>query len=242
MSYSTASAAWWAGIKALLPIAPGIVPFGLVTGVTAVKSGLAPDTALGMTTLFYAGSSQIAALQLMRDDAAIPVILLTALVINLRFMMYSASLAPYLGPLPRRWKWPLSYMLSDHAYALSILKYRNNSMGDYGHCFFAGAALSMWLVWMVSATVGIIVGAQIPPGWSLDFAIPLVFLVLLIPVIQDSPSLVAALVAGSVAVSAYSLPYNLGLMLAAISGISAGLWLESRQLHAASATVTESES
>jgi 4-azaleucine resistance transporter AzlC len=235
MSYKTASAAWWAGIKALLPIVPGVAPFGLITGVTAVKMGLSPELSLGMTGLFYAGSSQLAALQLLNDQAALPVILLTALVINMRFVMYSASLAPYLGPLPWFWKWPLCYLLTDHAYALSILKYRNNAMGDYGHYFVAAVSTCMWLVWMSTAVIGIVLGAQIPASWALDFAIPLMFLALLIPVIQDSPSLAAALVAGTVAVCAYSLPYNSGLMLAAISGICSGIWLESRQQRRAQA-------
>ncbi len=226
MSFTNAASAWRAGIKVLLPIAPGVLPFGLVTGVTAVNLGFPPEMVVGMTALFYAGAAQMAALQLLGESATAPVILMTVLVINMRMLMYSASLAPYLGPLKRRWKWPLSYMLSDQAYALSILKYTDRSMGAYGHCYFAGVAVSMWLVWMFSVTVGVFLGAQIPPGWSLDFAIPLVFLVLLIPAIRDSSSLVAALVAGAVAVLAFDLPYNLGLLLAAISGIGTGVWME----------------
>jgi predicted branched-subunit amino acid permease len=240
MSYSNAARAWCAGIKVLLPIAPGVLPFGLVTGVTAVNLGLPPEMVVGMTALFYAGAAQMAALQLLGDGAAAPVILMTVLVINLRLLMYSASLAPYLGPLKRRWKWPLTYMLSDQAYALSILKYSDHSMGAYGHCYFSGVAVSMWLVWMFSVTAGVLLGAQIPPGWSLDFAIPLVFLVLLIPAIRDSSSLAAALVAGTVAVVSFSLPYNLGLLLAAISGIGTGVWVELRlERRADTAGVTE---
>ncbi|MBV1787333.1 AzlC family ABC transporter permease [Marinobacterium sp. D7] len=224
--------AFISGVQALLPLIPGVIPFGLVTGITATEQGLSPLTTMGMTLLFYAGSAQLVALQLLREDVLPLVILFTVLVVNLRFMMYSASIAPHVHSLPRRWKWPLSYMLSDQAYALSILKFTAADASKNVHYFFAGTAIAMWLSWIISVMLGIVLGTGIPASWSLDFAIPLAFLAILVPAIKNSPHLAAASVGGLVAVLAIDAPYNLGLLLAAICGILAGVTLEQLQLKA----------
>lgn len=238
--YWTAKAAFLDGIRALMPMVPGVIPFGLVTGITAVEQGLSPFATLGMTLLFFAGSAQMAALQLLRNDAFALVILLTALVINLRFVMYSASMAPYLHHLPRRWKWPLAYMLSDQAYALSIMKLSSSKTGSSGHWFYAGTAFSMWLSWQLSVMAGVFLGAGIPASWSLEFAIPLSFLALLVPAIRNCASLAAACVGGVVAVLAIGLPYNLGLLLASFCGICTGLVVEHHRT-AAGKSMTKEE-
>lgn len=219
-----------AGVYALLPIALGVIPFGLVTGVTAVGLEMAPEMVVGMSLLFYAGAAQMVALQMLHDGALPMVIFATAMIINLRFLMYSASLAPYFHTLPRRWKWPLAYGLSDQAYALGILKIHASGMGRGSLYYFSGVAVSMWLIWQVSVVVGVLLGAQLPHSWSLDFAIPLMFLALLVPAILDRATLAAAIVGGVVAVLSIALPYNLGLMLAACCGIVVGLWVESAKL------------
>ncbi|MCY1525285.1 Inner membrane protein YgaZ [compost metagenome] len=226
MQYRTGAEAFWGGVRALAPSMLGIIPFGLVTGITAIEMGMSPGTTLGMTLLFYSGSAQMAALQLLRSDAFGLVILLTALVINLRFVMYSASLAPHLHHLPRRWTWPLSYMLADQAYALSIFKLSSGELERFGHYFFAGTTVNMWLTWQLSVLAGACVGTGIPGNWSLDFAIPLVFLALLVPAIRNSASLCAAVVGGLVAVMAVEMSYNLGLVVASICGVVTGLLIE----------------
>lgn len=226
LQYRTGSQAFWGGFRALGPSMLGIIPFGLVTGITAVEMGMSFGTTLGMTLLFYSGSAQMAALQLLRGDAFGLVIILTALVINLRFMMYSASLAPHLHHLPRRWTWPLSYMLGDQSYALSIFKLSSGELRPFGHYYYAGASVNMWLSWQFAVIVGACLGTGIPSNWSLDFAIPLVFLALLVPAIRNSASFCAALVGGVVAIMAVDMPYNLGLVMASICGIVAGLMAE----------------
>lgn len=221
--------AFFSGVNALLPLIAGVIPFGLVTGITATKQGFSTLETMGMTLLFFAGSAQLVALQLLRDGVLPLIILLTVLVINLRFMMYSASIAPHIHPLPRPLKWLLSYMLSDQAYALSIVKFTSTPSSRHLPYFFAGSALTMWLSWNVSVLLGAMLGTGIPESWSLDFAIPLAFLAILVPAIKNSPSLAAAAVGGLVAVLGTYAPYNLGMLLAAVSGISAGLTVESWQ-------------
>lgn len=226
MHYQSKMEAFFAGVQKLIPLVPGVIPFGLVTGVMAIDMGMSPSTTMGMTLLFYSGSAQMAALQLLRSDAFSLSIVLTALVINLRFLMYSASLAPYLHHLPRRWKWSLSYLLSDQSYALSIMKFSTNEINGFRHYFYAGTAISMWLSWQLSVLAGISLGASIPSSWSLDFAIPLAFLALLVPAIRNTATFLAALAGGLVAVLAATFPYNLGLVTASICGILIGLLFE----------------
>lgn len=223
MPYRTRSDAFLAGVRTLLPLTPGVIPFGLVAGVMATGMGMSPGMTMAMTLLFYSGSAQMAALQLLDNDAVPLAIVLTALIINLRFVMYSASLAPYLHHLPRRWTWPLSYMLSDQSYAICILKFSQEELGPFAHFFYAGTAVAMWLAWELSVLAGVLLGASVPSSWSLSFAIPLSFLALLVPAISNRASLAAAVVSGTVAVLATDLPYNLGLVTASIAGIVTGL-------------------
>jgi 4-azaleucine resistance transporter AzlC len=226
MSYRSGRDAFLQGVRALIPLTPGVIPFGLVTGIMAIKLGLSPLTAMGMTLLFYSGSAQMVALQLL-DTGVLPMaVVITALVINLRFVMYSASLAPYMHRMPRRKLWPLTYLLSDQSYALCTLHYSSGEMGRFAHHYYAEAALAMWLCWQLSVLAGVCLGTGIPESWSLSFAIPLSFLALLIPAIRNLATLGAALAGGMLAVCAAGLPYNLGLIIASIGGIVTGLVIE----------------
>jgi len=226
MRYRTGREAFIQGVRTLIPLTPGVVPFGLITGVMAIEMGMSPGMSMGMTLLFYSGSAQLVALQLLQNGALPVTIVATALVINLRFIMYSASLAPHLHHLPRRWTWPMAYMLSDQSYALCTLRFSSGELGRFAHYFYLGTALSMWLTWQLSVLAGVYLGASIPETWSLSFAIPLSFLALLVPSIRGAASLGAAVVGGVIAVLAIKLPYNLGLVTASLGGVMAGLLIE----------------
>lgn len=229
MPYPSGTQAFRQGVHSALPLTSGIVPFGLITGVTAIGMGLSPADAIGMTLLFYSGSAQMVVMQLMQS-AALPVtMVVTALVINLRFLMYSASLAPHLGQLPRHRKWPMAYMLSDQSFALCTLKMGSGGLGQYAYPYYAGTAITMFFGWNLSVLAGMYLGASIPEDWSLGFAIPLSFLALLIPGIRNAATLGAALTGGVLAVLTANLPYNLGLLTGALGGIIAGLAIESWQ-------------
>lgn len=219
-----------AGVTGVAPMLPGVAPFGVIAGLTAISTGLEPVQALAMSVAIFAGASQLASLQLIGDGAMPAIVLLTVATINLRFAMYSASLAPYFQHLGRRWRWPLAYFLVDQNYALSINRYR--AAGEVtipqGHWFYLGAGVTMWLTWQVATAVGVFMGGSVPASWSLDFAIPLVFMVLLVPTLQDWPHVTAAVVGGTVATLAADVPLHLGIVLGATSGIVAGTWLEYR--------------
>lgn len=222
-------AALSAGIKAESPILLGVFPFGLIYGALARDAGLAPLPALAMSSVVFAGSSQFVAAKLLKDAAPALVIVATIAVVNLRHLLYSASVAEHVRGLPLKWKVVLAYLLTDEAYAATIVHYEMEGAGPESHWFFLGAGLALWLTWQVSSALGIFAGAAIPASWRLDFALPLTFIAMVVPVLTDVPVVAAALSAGAVAVLANGLPYKLGLILAAFAGIAVGAVLERRR-------------
>ena len=164
--------------------------------------------------------------QLLDAGTSLVVVVLTALVVNVRHLMYSAAMAPHFSDFPRRDHFVLPYLLTDQAFALSMLRYETVDDPVYKRWFYVGAGLALWVSWQISTIVGVVLGAQIPDSLGLGFAIPLVFLVLLIPVVQTRPGLVAAVVGGVVAVVASSAPYGLGLVTGAVAGVVAGVLAE----------------
>ncbi len=213
------------GLRDIAPALPGFVAFGLVSGVAAVSVGLPTLPAFAMSFVVFAGAAQIAAVQLIGLSAPVAVIWLGTLTINLRMLMYSASLAPHVRSLPPRWKMLVAYLLTDPTFAVSLLRLQKNEPPDR-RLYYLGVAAPVWLVWVASSAVGVFAGAQLPASLALGFAIPLIFLALIFPNVTDKPTAAAALVGGLVAVLAYSLPNNLGLLLGAFAGIGAGLLLE----------------
>lgn len=216
-------AAALAGARTIMPLMPGVIPFALVSAYAAREAGLDIAQAMGLSTILFAGAAQIAFTSLVASGAVAPVILATVLVINLRFFMYSASLAPYLRSEPMWRRALMAYMLTDQAYAVSINRYTESPEGAHKAWFYLGAAVPMWSIWQTFTLGGLLLGARIPPEWGLEFTVPLVFLVLLVPAVRDRPGFEAAIVSGGVAVMLAGLPWNLGLMLGALSGVTWGV-------------------
>jgi branched chain amino acid efflux pump len=217
------------GVRAEIPLLIGVFPFGMIYGALALNAGLSNAASQMMSSLVFAGSAQFITAQLVHDVTPGFVIVLTIAVVNLRHMLYSASLAPYLAALPTRWKVLLSYLLTDEAYAPTIIYYEKEGIKRDAHWFLFGAGCSLWFTWQVSTSLGIFLGTAIPESWSLDFALPLTFIAMVVPVLKNQPAIAAALSAGVVALIAFSLPYKLGLILAALVGIAVGTVLEGRR-------------
>jgi len=224
----TARSEFLSGAKALLPILLGVIPFGMVSGIAIVQTKIPPASGLVMSMLVYAGAAMIVALQLINANAPGLVVLFSALIVNLRFMIYSASLAPYFKGLPTTWKSLLAYLISDQAYAASIFHIRESALPGLRHWHYLGAAVTMWAAWQISAGIGMFVGARLPAAWSLEFTIPLTFLALGVPTLKDKPTAIAAVAAGMVAVLAAGIPFRLGMVAAALVGIITGVLVEGR--------------
>jgi 4-azaleucine resistance transporter AzlC len=224
------SAEFWGGVRAQLPILLGVSPFGMIYGILAIDAGLPVAVALGMSMIVFAGSSQFIAAELFATGTPGVIVVLTTFVVNLRHMLYSASLAPYLKHLSRAWKYAIAFLLTDEAYAVAITHYEQP--GDpparltYKHWYTLGAGLTLWTAWQGSTAIGVLLGASVPESWALDFTLALTFIALVMPALKDRPAIVAALSAGVTAMAAHDLPYNLGLIVAVLAGIGAGLVAE----------------
>jgi 4-azaleucine resistance transporter AzlC len=211
-------------MRALAPLLVGVAPFGMIYGVLALANGLTPLAALAMSSILFAGSAQFLFCQLLGVGAPATVIIAEVGLLNLRHVLYSAALAPRLAHLPRRWKWLLAYLLTDEAFAAISPTFTEVSSPNR-HWFYFGAGLALWGGWQLSTAVGVLVGASLSTAWPLDFALPLTFIAIVVPLIRDRATLVTAISAGIVALLAVSLPFKLGLLMAALAGLAAGWWL-----------------
>ncbi|HEY1327731.1 MAG TPA: AzlC family ABC transporter permease [Casimicrobiaceae bacterium] len=211
-----------AGFAEMVPANVGLTPFGLVCGVGAAAAGTNLLGALGMSAIIFSGAAQILAIQLLATGAPLAVIVLTCFVAGLRFLMYSAAMAPYLRPLSPRWQRVLAFLLTDQAFAASIRRFDAGGHPREGAMHFLGGGFALWLWWQVTNGVGYFAGNLIPPSWSLDFTVPLCFVGLLVPVLRTSPALIAALTAGVAVIALDALPMRLSLIAAGVMGIVAG--------------------
>jgi 4-azaleucine resistance transporter AzlC len=223
---SEAKKYFWDGVKAEIPLLVGVFPFGMIYGALAMNAGLSASASQMMSSIVFAGSAQFVTTQLVSETAPSFVIILTIAVVNLRHMLYSASLAPYLKHLSTKWKALLSYLLTDEAYAPSIIQYEKEGIKPHSHWFLFGAGLALWTNWQISTVLGIFLGTRIPDNLQLDFALPLTFIAMVVPVLKKMPMIAAAFSAGITALLAYNLPFKLGLILAALVGIIVGTLLE----------------
>jgi 4-azaleucine resistance transporter AzlC len=216
---------FFAGAQGALPILIGVIPFAMITGVAAVSVGLTLFETIGMSVIVFAGASQLVVFQLMSVGSPWIIMVLTAWVINLRFTMYSAALAPHLQKLSAWQKALLAYMLSDQAFGVSVSHYVTNEKVSHRWYYF-GAALTIWTAWQISAIIGALLGALVPASWGFDFAFPLSFMALMFGALRDRPTVVAAVTGGIIAVLAKGMPYNTGLVLGISLGIAAGYLTE----------------
>jgi 4-azaleucine resistance transporter AzlC len=219
---------FFSGVKTVLPLMIGVLPFGMIYGILAIGAGLPPSTAQAMSAIIFAGSSQFIFAQLYALGIPSIINVLTVGVLNLRHGLYSASIAPYLQKLPNRWKWVLAYLLTDEAYAVTINHYQQDGNLRNKHWFYLGSGLTLWTTWQLSTAAGIFLGTSIPASWSLDFTLALTFIAIVAPALKDRSSIGAALSAGVAAVILFNLPLKLGLLAASLVGILVGLAIERR--------------
>ncbi len=220
------------GIRDSFAMAVGILPFGLIFGTLAGAAGLTLWQAFGMSALVYAGSAQLVVLSLLGSGASLLVILLTTFIVNLRHVLYSATLQPHVGNLPQRWRILLAFWLTDETFAVVQRFYLLHGDRPLAQWYWLGVASSLYACWVLSSLAGVLFGQAVPDlaSWGLEFAMLATFIGIVIPLLRNQPQLAAALVAGAVALATFHWPYKLGLMAAAFSGIAIGVILERRQL------------
>lgn len=215
--------AFWAGMRDQSPGIIGNIPFGLIAGAAATTAGIDPWLGIGMSILIFAGASQLAAIALLAQHAPAGIVVLTVAVVNLRMMMYSAAIAPYFRASRTAKKWLIAYLLTDHAFALITSKFSPDRPPHHIEAYYFGASAGMWVTWQLCVVIGVFAGTLVPAKFALDFAIPLIFLSLVLPALQTRAHWSAAGVAALTAAFCTSLPLRMGLVAAAIAGVVAGV-------------------
>lgn len=216
-----------ASIKACLPVLPGVMAFGAISGVAMVAAGMPIYLATLMSVLVYAGNAQLAALQLVTSGSPLAIAILASLVINLRFSIYSLSMVPHLAAAAPRWRPLLSYLLTDNGYAVTLRGYERPLTASDKVWYYFGCSAAIWVTWQLGTLSGVLLGARIPAAWHLEFSIVLTFLGIVVPTIRDRAVAAAACAAGITAVLTWPLPLRLGLLIAAAVGIATGMLVES---------------
>lgn len=236
-SPASARATFLRGMRDGAPFLLVVGPFAMLFGVVASEAGLKVYEALVYSIAVIAGASQFASLQLLRDGAPVAVALVSALAVNLRMAMYSASLTPHIGGAPLWQRALAAYFLVDQSYACSVMafeKHRDWSVSQKVGYFF-GVIIPICPFWYVFTVIGAMVGSAIPPELALDFALPITFIAMVAPMLRSVAHLAACGVAIALALAFAGLPYNLGLLIAALAGMMTGAAIEKRSQTEASA-------
>ncbi len=227
---SSTRTAFYHGILAGAPFLLMAVPFGMLFGLVATEAGLDIFQTFSMSVIVVAGASQFSALQVLVDGAPFYIAVLTGLAVNMRMLMYSASLAPHFGKAPKWHRMIAAYFMIDQTYGVAILELDKNPDQPVSTklAYFFGAACLIFPAWYGSTLAGVLVGAAIPPEYALDFVVPVMFIALVAPSLRSLPHIVAAFVSVLVSLSLSWMPFNLWLMIAAIAAMIAGAETERR--------------
>jgi predicted branched-subunit amino acid permease len=190
-----------------------------------------PLIAWSSSPLLYGGAAQLVSVQLLDVGAGAVFVVLAALVVNARMLLYSASLAPFAAEWPRRWRWAGAYVLVDPTYALAMGRFGKPDRGGAARdrlSYYLAVGITVWVGWQLLTGLGVLLGGVLPASLRMDVAAPLTFLLLLLPMLTGRPAYAAAVTGGAVALAASSLPLGLGLLVGAAAGITAGALLAGR--------------
>lgn len=217
----------WAGLKAIAPLMPGSAAFGLAFGALVPAAGINPWTGAYASFSVVAGASQISIIESLRAGAPAAIAVLTALIINARFALYSAALGPVFSAFPLRWKLGLTHLMTDQAAVVALQNMDRYPDPVRRRWFVVGGALPFVVVWIVGTIFGVVTGPIIPDAWQIGFIVPLMFIAVMVPTLRRSEDAVVLAVTGVVVLASRGLPYGLNVIVAILSGIVAGsLWAE----------------
>jgi len=230
MPASTLKSAYWTGVRHGAPFLLVIVPFGLLFGVVGTEAGLNIAEVMGFSILVIAGAAQFTAVQLMVDEAPTVLVLATALAVNLRMAMYSASITPWIGAAPLWQRAVAAYFLVDQTYAVSQARFeaRPGMTVPERLAYYFGSISPVCPMWYAATLAGAVMGQAIPPEFALDFAVPITFLAMIAPALRTLAHVAAAATSVAVALALAFLPYQAGVLVAAVAAMVVGAQLELR--------------
>jgi predicted branched-subunit amino acid permease len=214
------------GFMAFLPLSVGLVPWALVMGMAMTSAGFSPLQAMGMNIIVFAGTAQLGTLPLIAADAPVWLIITTALALNLRFVIFSAAIAPGFRGVGAPGRWLAGHVLTDGVFAVCLDKLLHVEDPAWRLGYYLAPALWAWVLWQVFALTGIYAAGFIPKTWSLEFMATIALITLLVPMAKVRPMLIAALVGGASATLLRNMPLRLGVVAGICAGIAAGFAAE----------------
>jgi len=214
------------GFAAFLPLSVGLVPWALVMGMAMTSAGFSPLQAMGMNIIVFAGTAQLGTLPLIAADAPVWLIITTALALNLRFVIFSAAIAPGFRGVGAPGRWLAGHVLTDGVFAVCLDKLLHVEDPAWRLGYYLAPALWAWVLWQVFALTGIYAAGFIPKTWSLEFMATIALITLLVPMAKVRPMLIAALVGGASATLLRNMPLRLGVVIGICAGIAAGFAAE----------------
>ena len=225
MSQADKKTEFFLGVRDSLPQVIGAVPFGIIFGTLSGSAGLSVAGTMGMSLFVFAGSAQFIAMGLVAAGTAWPMIVLTTFVVNFRHLLYTATLLPHMKRLPRRWQASLAFGLTDETFAVAIGRWSQADEGPNKHWYQLGSMTFMYTNWNLCTLIGIVAGRMLKDiaGWGLDFAMVAAFIGMVMPYLKDRPNYCAVVVAGTASLLFHGLPHQMGLIVASIAGIAAGV-------------------
>jgi predicted branched-subunit amino acid permease len=210
------------GVRAMSPLALAISVWGIVTGVAIVEAGMPIPAALAFSIFIFAGSAQLATLPLLAVHTPLPVVLVTATLVNMRFVIFSAASRSYFAKLPWQQRLLAGYLNGDLGFALFSRRFAEatdrGTKEQFG--YFYGTAVVNWVAWHVASIAGILLGGLAPTSWGLDLAASLALVAVLIPMANRAPAIAGVAVTGVLSVLTVSLPMKLGLLVSVIAGVA----------------------
>lgn len=218
------------GFKAMVPITTGVIPFGAVMGTVTAEAGISFSHSTLMNLFVFAGAAQLAAVELMTKNAASTVVIATGLIINLRFLLYSAALSPVVQNSSWLTKLFSAYFLTDQSYAIMNAHQSRYQTNAERVTFYLGSCLCMGLAWHLSVMAGYVFGNFAPPSLGLDYAVPLSFIALVLPTFKNRTYVWVALFSAASSILFNGLPSRLGLIVSAVLAITFAAWLTRKRV------------
>lgn len=215
------------GVLDTLPLLVPVIPFAMVLGLTISETAMPNLVGWLGSSLIFAGAAQLTVVTLTGEGALLFAIVAAGLIVNARHFMYSAAMSSTFAHQPAWFRWVGPYFLIDQEFAL--VTFRVGDPPEVFRAYYLGAGLTFWSVWQVAVAVGMWVGPVIPSEWSLGFAVPLLFLGLVVGSVRTPPAVVAAVVGAVVAWMALPIPNRGGIVIAALAGVVAGVMAERRR-------------
>ena len=214
------------GFMAFLPLSVGLVPWALVMGMAMTSAGFSPLQAMGMNIIVFAGTAQLGTLPLIAAEAPLWLILITALALNLRFVIFSAAIAPGFRGISLPLRWTSGFLMTDGVFATCLDKMLHADDPHWRLGYYLAPAVWSWVLWQGFGLIGIYAAGVVPKHWSLEFMATIALITLLVPMAKVRPMLIAALVGGASATLLRNMPLRLGVVVGICAGIAAGFAAE----------------